>query len=78
MNAPQPVANTTELVITIGEEVKELQAQMQKLFLKQKEKGGIIDLEVKLIIIQNVNIMPIRSAAMTIKSKIRYVSVRFI
>ena len=46
--------------------MKELQAQMQKLFLKQKEKGGIIDLEVKLIIIiQNVNIMPIRSAVIT-------------
>ena len=38
---------------------------MQKLFLKQKEKGGIIDLEVKWINIQNVNIMPIRSAAIT-------------
>ena len=52
LSAPQPVANTTELVITIGEEVKELQVKMQKLFLKQKEKGGIIDLEVNQIFIK--------------------------
>ena len=30
----------------LGSEVRKLQRDMQKLFLKQKEKGGIIDLEV--------------------------------
>ena len=41
-----PVAGEGQLVISITDEVKDLQAQMQKMFLKQKEKGGIIDLEV--------------------------------
>ena len=35
------------LIIYIGSDVKKLQKEMQKLFLKQKEKGGIIDLEVE-------------------------------
>ena len=33
---------------SIGEEVKLLQKKMKMLFLKQKSKGGIIDLEVSI------------------------------
>ncbi|XP_023348078.1 E3 ubiquitin-protein ligase RNF25 isoform X2 [Eurytemora carolleeae] len=43
--AVPPILGAEELKISIGEEVKELQRQMADLFLKQKEKGGIIDLE---------------------------------
>lgn len=41
----EPVANSTDLVISLGDDVKKLQQQMHKLFLKQKQNGGIIDLE---------------------------------
>jgi len=41
----EPVANSAELVISLGDDVKKLQQQMHKLFLKQKQNGGIIDLE---------------------------------
>lgn len=38
---PQELENAPEFQLT--EELKQLQAEMSKLFLKQKEKGGIID-----------------------------------
>ena len=43
---------------SITEDVKKLQKKMQKLFQKQKEKGGIIDLEAeknKFLVVTNIN-----------------------
>lgn len=45
LSSPPPVASSGDLKVSIGSEVRKLQRDMQKLFLKQKEKGGIIDLE---------------------------------
>ena len=46
LQAPHPISENPEpLKYTITEDVKKMQAAMQKLFLQQKEKGGIIDLE---------------------------------
>jgi len=46
LNADPPVSEQTEPVnYSISEDVKEMQRTMEKLFIKQKEKGGIIDLE---------------------------------
>jgi len=45
LSSEPPLANSGELKVSIGSDVKKLQREMQKLFLKQKEKGGIIDLE---------------------------------
>ena len=41
-----PISEQTEPVkYKISDDVKKLQKKMQELFIKQKEKGGIIDLE---------------------------------
>ena len=46
LQAPPPISEKPEpLKYTITEDVKKMQAAMQELFLQQKEKGGIIDLE---------------------------------
>ena len=46
LNADPPVSEQTEPVsYSISEDVREMQRNMEKLFIKQKEKGGIIDLE---------------------------------
>ena len=46
LGAPPPISEKPEpLKYTITEDVKKMQAAMQELFLQQKEKGGIIDLE---------------------------------
>ena len=46
LQAPPPISEAAEqLKYTITEDVKKMQAAMQELFLQQKEKGGIIDLE---------------------------------
>lgn len=45
LSSPPPVSESGELIITIGDDMKVLQKEMKKLFQKQKEKGGIIDLE---------------------------------
>ena len=46
LESPPPIAERPEpLKYTISEDVREMQRKMQELFLQQKEKGGIIDLE---------------------------------
>ena len=46
LNSNPPLAEMSELPKnSITEDVKKLQKKMEKLFRKQKEKGGIIDLE---------------------------------
>ena len=46
LGAPPPISEKPEpLKYTITEDVKKMQVAMQALFLQQKEKGGIIDLE---------------------------------
>ena len=46
LKSPPPISEKAEpLKYTISEDVKKMQRAMQELFLQQKEKGGIIDLE---------------------------------
>ena len=46
LQSDPPISEQSEPVkVAISEDVKRLQRNMEKLFLKQKEKGGIIDLE---------------------------------
>ena len=46
LKSDPPISESQEPVsIGISDDVKKMQRKMEKLFLKQKEKGGIIDLE---------------------------------
>ena len=46
LKSDPPISESQEPVsIGISDDVKKMQRNMEKLFLKQKEKGGIIDLE---------------------------------
>ena len=59
LNSNPPRAEMSDLPKnSITEDVKKLQKKMQKLFQKQKEKGGIIDLEAeknKFLVVTNSN-----------------------